>query len=94
MLALADDAALARLVIAATRIPRRARSRWLHNLARTIEDRAADRMRQARARQRAVMQRGSAQAFTAPDGHIEASLRCVLEGQTGKTCARSEPYRF
>ena len=36
MLALADDAALARLVIAATAIPRRARSRWLHNLARTI----------------------------------------------------------
>ena len=61
MLALADDAALARLVIAATRIPRRARSRWLHNLARTIEDRAADRMRQARARQRAVTQRGTAQ---------------------------------
>jgi len=29
MLALADDAALARLVIAATRIPHRARSSWL-----------------------------------------------------------------
>jgi len=29
MLDFADDAALARLVIAATRIPRRARSRWL-----------------------------------------------------------------
>jgi hypothetical protein len=36
-----DDAALARLVIVATRIPRRARSRWLQNLARTIEDHAA-----------------------------------------------------
>ena len=41
----------------------RARSSWLRNLARTIEDRAADRMRQARARQRDVMQRGSAQGF-------------------------------
>jgi hypothetical protein len=41
MLALADDAALARLVIAATAIPRRARSSWLRNLARTIEGRAA-----------------------------------------------------
>jgi hypothetical protein len=30
MPALADDAALARLVIAAARIPRHARSRWLH----------------------------------------------------------------
>jgi hypothetical protein len=35
MLVLADDAALARLVIATTAIPRRARSRRLHNLGRT-----------------------------------------------------------
>jgi hypothetical protein len=33
---LADDTALAQLVIAATRFPRRARSRWLRDLARTI----------------------------------------------------------
>src|SRR5262245_31898194 len=59
MLALADDAALARSVIAATAIPRRARSRWLRNLARTIEDRAAGRTRQRRhaARQRAELLR-------------------------------------
>jgi hypothetical protein len=50
MLALADDAALARLVIAATQIPRRARSSWLRDLARTIESPDADRTRQARRR--------------------------------------------
>jgi len=62
MLALADDAALARLVIAATPIPRRARSRWLHNLARTIRKprRESD---APHTRASAVMQRGSAQGF-------------------------------
>ena len=89
MLAFADDAALARLVIAATRIPRRARSRWLHDLARTIEDRAA-----GRTRQRRHVSAAARRAFTAPNGHIEASLRCPLGGQTGKTYARSEPYRL
>jgi len=72
MLALADDAALARSVIAATAIPRRARSRWLRNLARTIEDRAAGRTRQRR--------HAARRAFTAPNGHIKASLRCPLWG--------------
>ena len=86
MLAFADDAALARLVIAATR---RARSRWLHDLARTIEDRAA-----GRTRQRRHVSAAARRAFTAPNGHIEASLRCPLGGQTGKTYARSEPYRL
>ena len=37
MLALADDAALARVLIAATGVPRCARSRWLRDLARTTE---------------------------------------------------------
>jgi len=37
MLALADDAALARLAIAATRIPRRARSRSLRDIASRID---------------------------------------------------------
>jgi hypothetical protein len=37
MLALADDAALARLVIAAIAIPRRAHSRWLHDIASRID---------------------------------------------------------
>ena len=61
MLAFADDATLARLVIAATAVPRRARSRWLHNLARTIpKPRCVGRPKHARQR---VMQRGSAQGF-------------------------------
>jgi len=66
MLAFADDAALARLVIAATRLPRRARSRWLYNIARTIENRAASRTRPgtpAPAPRHAARQRGSAQGF-------------------------------
>ena len=73
MLALADDAALACLVIAATAVPRRARWRWLHNLSRTIRKprRESD---APSTRASAVMQRGSAQAFTAPNGHIEASF--------------------
>ena len=62
MLAFADDAALARSVIAATAIPRRARPRLLHNIARTIENRATSRTRQARALAPS-MQRGSAQGF-------------------------------
>jgi len=41
MLALADDAVLGRLLIAATRIPHPARSSWLRKLAHTIEDRAS-----------------------------------------------------
>jgi len=41
MLAFADDAALARLVIAATAVPHHTRSSWLRNLAHMIEDRAA-----------------------------------------------------
>ena len=60
MLVLADDAARARLVIAATAVPRRARSRWLRNLARTTAPRIGG-PRHARAS--AVMQRGSAQGF-------------------------------
>ena len=61
MLAFADDAALARLAIAAA-VPRRARSRWLHNLARTIRKprRGSD---APSTRASAVMQRGSAQGF-------------------------------
>ena len=62
MLALADDAALARLAIAVTAIPRRARSRWLHNLSRTIRKprRESD---APSTRASAVMQRGRAQGF-------------------------------
>jgi hypothetical protein len=62
MPALADDAALARLVIAAARIPRHARSRWLHDLARTIRKprRESD---APSTRASAIMQRGSAQGF-------------------------------
>jgi hypothetical protein len=45
MLALADDAALARLAIAATAVPQRARSSWLRKLARAFEDRAESRTR-------------------------------------------------
>jgi len=73
MLAFADDATLARLVIAATAVLRRARWRWLHNLSRTIRKprRESD---APSTRASAVMQRGSAQAFTAPNGHIEASF--------------------
>ena len=37
MLALADDAALARLVIAATSIPRRARLSWLRDIASRVD---------------------------------------------------------
>jgi len=37
MLALADDAALARLVIGATSIPRRARSSWLRDIAAKLD---------------------------------------------------------
>jgi hypothetical protein len=37
MLAFADDAAFARLVIAATAIPRPARSRWLRDIASRID---------------------------------------------------------
>src|SRR5262249_12325090 len=51
MLALADDAALARLMIAATAIPRRARSRWLHRRQ------AGARPRRHAARQRAGLLR-------------------------------------
>jgi hypothetical protein len=59
MLALADDAALARLVIAATAIPRRARSSWLRRLAHTIEHREAERIRRAKGRARARNGRAS-----------------------------------
>jgi|AmaraimetFIIA100_FD_contig_81_496924_length_844_multi_7_in_0_out_0_1 hypothetical protein len=41
MLALADDAALARLVIAATAIPRRARLSWLRDIASRAENPSA-----------------------------------------------------
>jgi len=61
MLAL-TDAALAHLCIAATVIPRRARSRWLREFARTIEDRCR-RSDAPGMRASAVMQPGSAQGF-------------------------------
>jgi hypothetical protein len=51
MLAL-DDQALARLAIAASRLPVNARSRWLQDLARKLDPPAKPKTRQGRWRQR------------------------------------------